>query len=103
MAGPEDLGPLGAHLVGDGFGWCSGRVLFAGGSEVAVVDEPRLLEVVRTDGVVSLDRVLEAVVPRAFAKAEANQASAGGGNPRFGPIFDEPAAPDRGGPESARA
>ena len=91
MAGPEDLGPLGAYLVGEEFGWCSGRVLFAGGSEVAIVDEPRLLEVVRTDQVVSLARVLEAVIPGAFAKAEASQASEGGGNPRFGPIFDEPA------------
>jgi NAD(P)-dependent dehydrogenase (short-subunit alcohol dehydrogenase family) len=91
MAGPEDLGPLGAYLVGDTFGWCTGRILFAGGSEVAVVDEPHLLEVVRTDGVVSLARVLEAVVPRAFAKAETNQTTDGGANPRFGPIFDEPA------------
>jgi NAD(P)-dependent dehydrogenase (short-subunit alcohol dehydrogenase family) len=91
VAGPEDLGPLGAYLVGDDFGWCSGRVLFAGGSEVAVIEEPRLLEVVRTDEVVSLARVLEAVIPQAFAKAEDSQASAGGGNPRFGPIFDEPA------------
>jgi NAD(P)-dependent dehydrogenase (short-subunit alcohol dehydrogenase family) len=90
MPGAEDLGPFGAYLVGDGFGWCSGRVLFAGGSEVAVVDEPRLLEVVRTDGVVSLAEVLRAVIPRAFAKAETRQASVGGGNPRFGPIFDEP-------------
>jgi NAD(P)-dependent dehydrogenase (short-subunit alcohol dehydrogenase family) len=90
VAGPEDLGPLGAYLVSEDFGWCSGRVLFAGGSEVAVVDEPRLLEVVRSDHVVSLARVLEAVVPPAFAKAEASQASEGGGNPRFGPIFDEP-------------
>ncbi len=92
MPGPEHLGPLGAHLVGDGFGWCRGRVLFAGGPEVAVIDEPHLLEVVRTDGVVSLARVLEAVVPRAFATAEANQASDGASNPRFGPIFDEPAS-----------
>ncbi len=91
MAGPEDLGPLGAYLVGDGFGWCSGKVLFAGGSEVAVVDEPRLLEVARTDEAVSLARVLEAVIPSAFATAETSQASGGGGNPRFGPIFDEPA------------
>jgi NAD(P)-dependent dehydrogenase (short-subunit alcohol dehydrogenase family) len=91
VAGPEDLGPLGAYLVGEEFGWCSGRVLFAGGSEVAIVDEPRLLEVVRSDGAVSLAAVLEAVVPRALAKAEASQASEGGGNPRFGPIFDEPA------------
>ena len=91
MPGPEDLGPLGAYLVGDGFGWCTGRVLFAGGPEVAVVDEPHLLEAVRSDGVVSLSRVLEAVVPRALATAETGQASGGGGNPRFGPIFDEPA------------
>jgi NAD(P)-dependent dehydrogenase (short-subunit alcohol dehydrogenase family) len=91
MPGPEHLGPLGAHLVGDGFGWCTGRVLFAGGSEVAVIDEPRLLEVVRSDEVVSLAPVLEAVIHRAFATAENSQASEGGGNPRFGQIFDQPA------------
>ena len=90
MLGPEDLGPLGAHLVGEGFRWCSGQVLFAGGSEVAVIDEPRLLEVLRSDDVASLAQVLEVAMPRAFATAEANQASDGGSNPRFGPIFDEP-------------
>ena len=87
---PEDLGPFGAYLVDDRFRWCSGRVLFAGGSEVAVVEEPRLLEVVRSADVVSLPRVLGAVIPRAFAAAEASQVSGGGGNPRFGPIFAEP-------------
>jgi hypothetical protein len=91
VAGPEDLGPFGAYLVGEEFGWCSGRVLFAGGSEVAIIDEPRLLEVVRTDGAVSLAGVLEAVIPRALAKAEESQVSEGGGNPRFGSIFNEPA------------
>ncbi len=89
VAEPEDLGPFGAHLVDDGFGWCSGQVLFAGGSEVAVIDRPRLIEVVRTDPVASLARVLDVVVPAALAKAEAQQASSGGGNPRFGPVFDE--------------
>ncbi len=91
MPSPEDLGPFGAYLVGEGFGWCTGQVLFAGGSEIAVVEQPRLLEVVRNDEAVSLAGVFDAVIPRAFAKAEAAQASAGGGNPRFGPIFDEPA------------
>jgi hypothetical protein len=91
MLGPEDLGPLGAYLVGDGFAWCNGRVLFAGGSEVALIEEPRLLEVLRTDGVASLARVFEAAVPRLFATAETSQASDGASNPRFGPIFDEPA------------
>jgi NAD(P)-dependent dehydrogenase (short-subunit alcohol dehydrogenase family) len=91
IPGPENLGPIGAHLVSDGFGWCSGQVLFAAGSEVAVVDRPRLLEVVRTDGVASVEGVLQAVIPRAFVRAEEAQASDGGSNPRFGPIFDEPA------------
>jgi NAD(P)-dependent dehydrogenase (short-subunit alcohol dehydrogenase family) len=91
MLGPEDLGPIGAHLVSDRFGWCSGRVLFTGGSEVAVIDEPHLLEVVRSGDVVSLAGMLEAVIPRAFAPAESSQGSDGASNPRFGSIFDDPA------------
>lgn len=91
MPTPEELGPFGAHLVGDELSWCSGRVLFAGGPEVAVIDEPRLLEVVRTDGVTSVARVLEATAP-ALAAAEASQASGGGSNPRFGAVFDAPPA-----------
>ena len=93
MPGPENLGPLAAYLVSDEAGWCSGQVFFAGGPEVAVVDQPRLVEVVRTDGVVSLPGVLESVVPRAFVTAEAKQATEGGANPRFGSIFDA-APPD---------
>jgi NAD(P)-dependent dehydrogenase (short-subunit alcohol dehydrogenase family) len=93
MPGPDQLGPLGAHLVGDSFGWCTGQVVFASGPEAAIVDRPRLMEVVRTTGAASLRTLLASFVPRALLKAEANQASAGGGNPRFGRIFDEP-APD---------
>ena len=89
VAGPEDLGPFGAHAVGEGFGWCTGQVLFAGGPEVAVVDKPHLIEVVRTGGVASLARMLDEFVPAALARAESQQATAGGSNPRFGPIFDE--------------
>lgn len=102
MPGPEDLGPVGAFFVGEQFGWCSGQVLFAGGPEVAVVDQPRLLEVVRTEDVVSVARVLDAVVPRALAKAEAGQVSTGGGNPRFGPIFSEQ-SPDELAPAEMRS
>jgi NAD(P)-dependent dehydrogenase (short-subunit alcohol dehydrogenase family) len=93
MPGPDHLGPLGAHLVGDSFGWCTGQVVFASGPEAAIVDQPRLMEVVRTTGVASLRALLAAFVPRALVKAEADQKSTGGGNPRFGRIFDEP-APD---------
>jgi NAD(P)-dependent dehydrogenase (short-subunit alcohol dehydrogenase family) len=99
MPDPEELGPFGAHLVGDEFAWCNGRVLFAGGSEVAVIEEPRLLEVVSTDGAVSMSRVLEAAIARAFATAEASQVSDGGANPRFGPMYDEPASDVPPGPE----
>ena len=74
---PRTSGPFGAHLVGEEFGWCSGQVLFAGGPEVAVIDEPRLLEVVRTDHVVSLARVLDEVIPGAFAKAESRPGQRG--------------------------
>lgn len=89
VPGPEDLAPLGAFLVGEDVGWCRGQVLFAGGPEMAVVGQPRLLEVVRSDDVASLPAMLEAVVPRAFARAERDQATGGGANPRFGRIFEE--------------
>ena len=91
IPGPENLGPLAAYLVSDEAAWCSGQVFFAGGSEVAVVDRPRLVEVVRTEGVASLAGVLDAALPRAFVTAETNQATDGGANPRFGSIFDAPA------------
>jgi len=100
VAEPEALGPFGAYLVGEDIEWCRGQVLFAGGPEVAVIDPPRLLEVVRTDEVESLDRVFADVIPTAFASAESRQVSSGGSNPRFGSIFGAPetgeATPDPG-------
>ena len=59
-----------------------------------MIEEPRLLEIVRTDDVASLPRALDAFATGALAPAEAAQASTGGSNPRFGSIFDEPAADD---------
>lgn len=94
MPTPEQLGPLGAHLVDDAFSWCSGRVVFAGGSEISVIDEPRLLEVIRTDDVASLPHVLDAVTAGALAPAEANQSTNGGSNARFGGVFAQPSAGD---------
>jgi len=76
MPQPEELGPLGAHLVSEELGWCRGQVVFVGGSEAALVEPPRLLEVAPVDA-------LELVVPGAFVPAEQAQASGGGGNPRF--------------------
>lgn len=91
IPGPESLGPLAAYLASDEAGWCSGQVFFAGGPEVAVIDQPRLIEVARVQDAVSMAGVLEAVMSRAFVTAEANQTTDGGANPRFGPIFDAPA------------
>lgn len=90
MPAPDQLGPFGAHLVSDGFGWCTGRVLFAGGSEVAVVEEPRLLEVVRADHAAAPARLLDAAIAGVLAPAEASQASTGGSNARLGPLLDQP-------------
>ncbi len=98
MPAPEHLGPICAHLSSDTFDACHGRVLFVGGSEVAVIDEPRLIEVVRIDGVASPAHVIDTATRTALAPAEANQVSGGGSNPRFGPIFDQ--SPDGDPPTS---
>ncbi len=102
MPAPEDIGPFGAHLASDAIGWCTGQVFFAGGSEVARIDPPRLLEVIRTDGAGSLPHLLEAVTAGALVPAESAQASPGGSNPRFPSAFDDP-APDDLPPAVARS
>ena len=84
MPAPEELGPFAAHLVDAGFSACQGQVLFTAGSEVAVIGEPRLLEVVGVDGDASLAGALERFVPKALIRAEAKQQSGGGSNARFG-------------------
>ena len=98
MPAPEEMGPMGAYLAGDRFDWANGRIVFCGGSEVALVEEPRLLEVVRTSGVASVGAVLDSVIPKALVPAESGQATNGGGNPRFLGLFDEagPAAIESG-------
>ena len=90
MPPPEHLGPVGAYLAGEEFSWCQGQVIFSGGSELALIAPPRLLEVSRSRDVSSLPDALAAVVPKAFVTAEAAQATNGGGNPRFPGAFDAP-------------
>jgi NAD(P)-dependent dehydrogenase (short-subunit alcohol dehydrogenase family) len=91
MPPPENLGPVGAYLAGEEFSWCRGQIIFSGGSELALLAPPRLLEVSRSANVTSLPHALDAVIPVAFATAEAAQATNGGSNPRYGPVFTEPA------------
>lgn len=89
MPEPEDLGPLASALVGPSLAGLRGQVLFAGGSEVALVDPPRLLEVVPTAGAVSVEHVLASVADT-WAATEVAQATSGGSNPRFGAILEAP-------------
>ena len=88
---PDHLGPIGAYLASESFSWCNGQVIFSNGSEVAWIAPPRMLEAARTAEVASLPHVLDALGPAVLAPAEAAQATSGGGNPRLGTVFDEPA------------
>jgi hypothetical protein len=63
---------------------------------VAWLAPPRLLEVARTADVTSLPHALQAVLPVAFATAEAAQTTNGGSNPRYGRVFDESATEPAG-------
>jgi hypothetical protein len=67
--------------------------MFSNGAEVAWVVPPRLLEVVRTDDVKSLPRLLDALGPAVLVPAEAAQGTNGGGNPRVGDAFDDAEPP----------
>lgn len=96
---PEHLGPLGAHLAGPHGPGLGGKILFAGGTEVALVAEPRLIEVVRTSGVESAAAVVEAFLPTLVA-AESHQRTGGGANPRFASF---PAAATAASPSGAGA
>jgi len=87
--GPRPIGPPRRRR----FRLCSGQVLFVV-DRSAVVDAPRLLEVVRTEPVIPGPGARRRR-PRALAEAESRQASTGAAT-RFGPIFDEP--PDRAPP-----
>jgi NAD(P)-dependent dehydrogenase (short-subunit alcohol dehydrogenase family) len=104
MPPPENLGPIGAYLASEEFAsWCEGQVIFSGGSELAWLAPPRLLEVARSADVTSLSHALETVMPVAFATAEAAQATNGGSNPRFGPVFEEPSAVSAGVSDQGRS
>lgn len=95
MPPPESLGPVGAYLASEAFSWSSGNIIFSNGSEVAPIDPPDLLEVLRTTEVGDLAHVLEAVVPAAFAPAEAAQQTNGAANGRFADVFGSSGAPSK--------
>ena len=90
---------------------CRGQVIFVGGSEVAVIDRPRLLEVFRTETRL-LDLAPARDGDRRVRSGRSRPGHRGGSNPRFGTLFDAAGAapgagdgrpPMCGGVRSARA
>lgn len=100
---PENLGPVGAYLASEQMAWCSGRIFFSGGAELALVAAPRPIEVVRSRPAVNLRHVLSQVVPQAFVAAQASQGTGGGGSARFTTVFDEAADADASSPGETTA
>ncbi len=92
MPEAEALAPLGAHLAAPDGTALRGRVLFAGGAEVATVIAPRLLEVVATPDAAAVLRDFPTVVD-AWIAAEAGQATTGCSNPRFAAFETADVAP----------
>jgi NAD(P)-dependent dehydrogenase (short-subunit alcohol dehydrogenase family) len=93
MPRPEEIGPIGAHLALGEVGWAQGQILFAAGSELALIDPPRLIEVLPAPaaaGLERLDRLLDALAPAALAEAERAQVATGGSNARFTGILADP-------------
>ena len=86
-----DMAPAMAFLAGDRFGWASGRVLFSAGSEMSLIDSPRLIEAVRTAEAEDLATSLDTLVPVVLSPAESGQQTTGGTNPRFGQVWNLPA------------
>jgi hypothetical protein len=68
-------------------------VLFSGGSELTLIQPPRLLEAARTDGVDDFGSALATLVPVVFQPGEATQRTGGGSNPRLGNVFNSEATP----------
>lgn len=98
MPAPEELGPLAAHLVDEALDWMTGEVLFAAGSEVALVAPPRLVEVVALPSdPAALPALLDGATSQVLVPAEAAQASTGGANPRLTPPRTAAAGADGAG------
>ena len=93
MPQPHDMAPAAAYLASDGFGWCTGQVIFSAGSELSVIGPPRLIEAVQSTDVADYTQALGTLIPALLGPVETAQATTGGSNPRIGPVFEEPAAP----------
>lgn len=95
MPQADDMAPAAEWLASNRTDGISGRVIFSAGSELSLIEPPRLLEAVRTEHVADFQTVLDAVVPVVLAPSELAQRTGGGSNPRLHDVFGAP--PDRTG------
>ncbi|HEY3188927.1 MAG TPA: SDR family NAD(P)-dependent oxidoreductase [Solirubrobacteraceae bacterium] len=92
MPAPAALAPVVAALCGPDAGWLHGRIVFTNGSELTLVDGPRLVEAI--DGsAFGAPADLDAALVRTVVAAHAVQRTTGGAMPRLTGI--EPAPPVR--------
>jgi NAD(P)-dependent dehydrogenase (short-subunit alcohol dehydrogenase family) len=98
MPQAEDMAPAADWLTSDRTGWLSGQVVFSAGSELSLIEPPRLVEAVRTENVLDFGAALDALVPVLLAPAEQVQQTGGGSNPRLHDVFRDPTTFTRSGP-----
>jgi hypothetical protein len=89
MPAPAALAPVVAALCGPDAGWLHGRIVFTNGSELTLVDGPRLVEAI-DGGAFGAPANLDAALMRTVVAAHAVQRTTGGAMPRLTGI--EPAA-----------
>jgi NAD(P)-dependent dehydrogenase (short-subunit alcohol dehydrogenase family) len=82
MPAPDALAPVVATLCGPDAAWLHGRVVFTNGSEVTVVDGPRLVEVLDATPFASTT-ALDAALACTLVPAHAAQRTTGGAMPRL--------------------
>lgn len=99
MPDPSTLGPMAAHLAKQHFTALRGAVVFLAGSEVALIEPPGLIEVLRAERDDDLTNSFRTVIPTAFSSAENMQRTAGASNERFRALFElAPPSNDQTGP-----
>ena len=83
MPKADEMAPAAAYLASDRSKAFQGQVVFSAGSELSLIAPPKLLEVVRSEGLPDFTTALGTFVPVLLAPAETQQRTGGGSNPRF--------------------
>ena len=95
MPQAEDMAPAVEWLTSERSGWLSGQVIFSAGSEISLIEPPRLIEACRARDVPDLQTALDTIVPVLLSPAERSQRTGGGSNPRMHDAFSDVRARSR--------